>query len=300
MATSYNTNNGLSLTVVAEKALPFLQPIVAPFNAFSTDFSPEVNQVGAGIYVRYASARSASVWGTTNGYLGANASTATSNTITLAGPFYDTVTLSPLEVATIGEDKLVNTYVGPLIQSVANEAAKQVYNLVTIANFPVASYSGSSGFGFNALLSGSQVLNKSGSQTPRTTILNPNIHPQLVADLKQSYYIIPSPTVISENRIGKIVNAETYIDSLLQSNNQGLAGFTCGGEALAMASRVPMELNQAGVEYAYVAGPGGFTVQLQRYSVGYMGTVNYTAAVLFGACKGIPGALVRYVDTANP
>ena len=301
MATSFNTNNGLSLTVVAEKALPFLQPIVAPFGQFSTDFSPEVQQVGAGIYVRYASARSASVWGTTNGYLGAAASTATSNTITLAGPYYDTVELSPLEVATIGEDKLVNTYVGPLVQGVANECAKKTYGLVTAANFPVAAFSASNaGFGYNAILSGSVVLNKSGSQTPRTTVLNTVLHPALVADLKQSYYIIPTPAVISDNRVGKIVNSETYIDTLLTSNTEGLAGFMCGGEALAMASRVPVELNQAGVEYAYVVGPGGFTIQLQRYAVNYMGTIAYTAAVLFGASKGLPGALVRFVDASNP
>ncbi len=294
MATSFNTNNGLSLTVVAEKALPFLQPIVAPFERFSTNFSAEVQQVGAGIYVRWATARSASVWGATNGYLGAGASAASSNTITLAGPLYDTVELSPLEVATIGEDKLVNTYVGPLIQAVANECGKKTYQLIVAANFPVAFQQSSSNFNYNTVLSGSKVLNTSGSMTERTTVLNTTLHPALAADLKSSYIIIPVPEIVLNNRIGKIANMETYVDSLLPTNGESLAGFSAGSEALAMASRVPVELGQSGVEYAYVTGPGGFTIQLQRYSVNYLGTIAYTAAVLFGAISGISGSLVRY------
>ena len=301
MGTSFNTNNGLSLTVIAEKALPFLQPIIAPFLRFSTDFSSEVSQVGAGINVRYATKRSASLWGSTNGYLGEGASSATSTTLTLVGPLYDTVELSPLEVSTIGEDKLVNTYVGPLITAVANEAAKTVYSLINSTNYPVASFSASNAlFNYNAVLSGSAVLNKSGSLTERTTVLNANLHPQLAADLKNSYYIIPTPEIVRENRIGKIANMETYIDTYLPSNSQGLGGFSCGSEALAMIGRVPVELTQGGVEYANVQGPGGFTIQLQRYQVNYLGTLVYTAALLFAAGTGVPGALVRYVDSANP
>jgi hypothetical protein len=298
MANTINTNNGLSLTVIAQEALPFLNPIAAKLDLFSTDFSGEVGAVGAAVATRIVTPMTASSYDATTGYASV-AGTTTAVTTTLNNHTYRTVAFTPVEMATIGIDKLTQTYIAPAIAAVGNEVVKQLYTLATATNYPVASYSGSAGgFNYAAILSGSQVLDLSGSNAPRATVLNPRLYMPVVSELKQNY-VIGDSTVIRNGELGLLDNSWTVKDSLLPSNGQGLAGFVAGKDAFAIATRVPPAPGP-GVEVENIVGPGGLTLQVQRYYVNHLGQYHITVGLIWGVAKGNGSSLVRFIDSGNP
>src|ERR1044071_7412955 len=279
MANTINTNGGLSLTVIAQEALPFLNPIAAKLAYFSTDFSSEVAQVGAAVSTRIVTAMTSSQYDATTGYAGV-AGTATAVTCTLNQHYIRPVYFSPVEVATIGLDKLMSTYVGPAIAAVGNDVMKQVYQLATIGNYAVAAVSSSgANFNYNCVLSGSKVLDLSGSNAPRATVLTPRLYSGIVSELKQNY-VIGDSTVIRNGELGLLDNSMTVKDALLPSLGQGLAGFIAGKDAIAIATRVP-PAPPASIESVLVEGPGGLTLQLQRFYSPHLGQWAIVPEIIF-------------------
>lgn len=297
MANTINTNGGLSLTVIAQDALPFLNPIAAKLDYFTTNFSDEVGQVGAAVSTRIVTRMTSSIYDSSTGYA-AVAGTATAVTTNLNQHYFRTIAFTPVEMATIGLDKLTATYVGPAVAAVGNELMKQVYSLVTIANFGQSAYSGSAGgFTYESILTGSQTLDLSGSNAPRATILNPYLYQPIVSQLKQNY-VIGDSTVIRNGELGLLDNSMTVKDALLPTNGQGLAGFIAGKDALTIATRIPPAPGP-GVEVEYMAGPGGLTFQVQRYYVQHLGQYHITVGVIGGWSLGNGSSLVRFQDSGH-
>ncbi len=291
-----NSLNGLSLTVIAQEALPVLQVKVPVFDLFSTDFSSEVSNVGAGISTRIPASVTATAYNRSAGYVDTGV-TSSVITVNLTNHKHFTMGFDDKEVSTLGADKLMGTFIQPAIDSIMNDMQSQLYSSVTTASFASSTYSASyANFNFSALMNGQKALDISGSSTPRCAILNVPTWYALLNDVKASYNLGDS-TAIRQGQIGLLGNI-SVAQSPLVGSGIGLAGFIAGKDAFALAARVPAVANIDNVmEVANVTAPNGFTLQLRKWYSPDLGLLKISAVSINGYAVGQGSSLTRIITT---
>ena len=118
-----------------------------------------------------------------------------------------------------------------------------------------------------------------------------------LADLRSDSKIVAAnglgANVISSGAIGTLAGAGVYQWSNLPTNSENLAGFSCGADAIAVATALPLtEIPGFDVAVGTDADTG-LSVQIimgQEQS----GFYNITATLLFGCAVGRATSLVRF------
>lgn len=288
---------GLSLTVIAAETLPVLQKKVAMFDLFSTDFSPEVQAQGSAIVTRIPSAQTAAAYSRTTGYTPLEASSS-AVTVNLNKHYHYTVGFDDSEIGNVGLTKLINTFIEPGVNAIVNQVQSDVFALITAGNYPVSTFSASyTGFGFTGLTGAASVLDKSGSNAPRSAILNVPLFYDVLDDIKANY-IIGDTSAIRAGEIGSLAGIKVAMSPSVGAG-VGLAGFVAGKDAIAIAGRLPSAGVQdgAGVQVANVTAGGGFSIQLRQWYSPDRGMWMLSAVGIYGVSKANGSSLVRIITT---
>jgi hypothetical protein len=298
MATS-NTLNGLSLTVIAQESLKALLPKMPLIGAFTTDFSSDVQAVGAAVSTRVPSALTAQATATV-GYSGLNA-TSTAKTITLDQWPNVTVGFNDKEVSTISLGMLQKTFIGPLVNGIVSNVMSGVLANVTTGNFP-ATLTGLTTANFNAAKIGDAVTTLNTNNAPdsqRNVMLTPSYYGALGKDTSLALaYAYGGSEVIRENKIPHVYGANIlYYNNIPAGQaNEGKVGFVCSPDALLIASRPPAIPANFPGDIVNVTDPDSqFTLQLRTWYDANNGVTNIAGTVLFGTAVGNSGSLVRAV-----
>lgn len=289
-----NTLNGLSLTQIAQETLPVLQPKVPVFDLFSTDLSPEVSIVGAGISTRIPATVTASSFVKANGYASTDVTT-TAVTVNLTAHKHFTMGFTDLEVSTLGIDKLQSAFIQPAINSIVNSVQTDLFALITSGNYSATSYSASyANYSFNALVQGQKPLDVSGSSATRCAILNAPLTYALLGDIK-SNSVLGDSTAIRQGLIGELGGLKVASAPLIGAGT-GLAGIIAGKDCMALAARVPsLSSTNNFVDVANVTAGNGFTIQLRQWYSPDLGQWKISAVVIYGVAVGQGSSLVRVI-----
>jgi hypothetical protein len=284
-----------SLTLIADKALPVLTASVPFLGAFSTDFSDQVATQGTAIATRIPAAMTPTAFSNVTGYVGQDVSP-TAVTVTLNQHYYNQVSFTDAEVANLGLDRLVNTFVGPMIKGLVKKVGDDIYGLITTGNYPVTAYTGTTYTFPNLVQAPMASLIASGVGEGKAIVLNPTAYYGLVNDVKANSTIGDLTTI----RDGILPNlggaAVVRADALPSTSN--LFGFACGQSAIAIAARVP---NLEGVDSALgeivnvTDASSKFTVQLRKWYSFDRGLWQIAAVAIYGFSKGNANALARLV-----
>ncbi len=286
-----------SLVLLSDLALPELKKKAPLIAAFATNLSSEVADKGTGIVTRYVNPVSASIW---SGSFAPTDFTANSVTVTLGEPIFRSVGYSPNQIASYTPEFLTKTIVAPMVADVLAELENQIYSLFSAANFPITAYSASSaGFGFNAVQSGSKVLDISGSRSGNVALLNTEFDYALQGNL-QNTYGVSAPIINGQWETGYPCGKVKVFPAYgLQKVDAGLAGVVCSPDAVAIATRIPSALDN--VEQVIITDTDtGLSVALERWSDPTLGKLIYAVKCSVGVAKGRPGMVARLIDSANP
>jgi hypothetical protein len=284
-----------TLTLIAQKAMPVLTASVPFLSSFATDFSDEVVSQGTAIATRIPAAMTPTAYSNVTGYVGQDVSP-TSVTVTLSGHYYNQVSFTDAEVANLGLDRLVNTFVNPMIKGLVKKVGDDIFALVTSGNYSSVAYTGTTYTFPNIVGNSLATLSTAGVNESKGIVLNGNGYYGLLNDVKASS-TIGDETLIRDGFIGNLGGVSVALAPGLPSTSN-LFGFACGKSAIAIAARVP---NLAGVssnlvETENITDPSsGFTVQLRRWYSPDRGLWQIAAIAIYGVAKGNGSALTRLV-----
>jgi hypothetical protein len=269
-------------------SVPFL-------TSFATDFSDEVATQGTAIATRIPAAMTPTAYSNVTGYVGQDVNP-TAVTVTLNKHYYNQVSFTDAEVANLGLERLVSTFINPMIKGVVKQVGDDVFALITSGNYSSVAYTGTTYTFTNIIQNSASTLATAGVNEPKGIVLNGNGYYGLVGDLK-AVSTIGDTTLIRDGFIGNLAGFSVALAPSLPTT-ANLFGFACGKSAIAMASRVP---NLAGVasslvETENVTDPSsGFTVQLRRWYSPDRGLWQIAAIAIYGVSKGNGSALTRLV-----
>jgi hypothetical protein len=288
-----NTLDGLSLTVIAQEALPVLQAKLAPLTLYTTDFSNEVAQVGSAVSTRVVTAQTAADYARSSGYAVQN-TTSSAFTVTLNKHKHFTVGWDDSEVGNIGLPKLMSTFIQPAVNAICNAVQSDMLGLITTA-YP-SYYSASYGsFGFAGLTSGAKVLDNSGSTAPRAAMLGTNVFYDVLDDIKGIYSV--GADALRQGKVGELAGMSVVPVPTSTFGGTGLAGFVGGKDALLIAARLP-GAPTGNVEVETVTDPNsGFSVQLRKWYSLDDGMWKISAVAIYGVLRGNTSSGVRIITT---
>jgi hypothetical protein len=293
-----NLLNGLSLTVIAQEALPVLQAKLAPLGLFTTDFSSEVATVGSAVSTRIATAMTAQDYSRATGYV-ANTVSSSAITVTLNKHKYFVAGFDDSEVGNIGLSKLEQTFIQPMANAIGNAMQNDLLALITTA-YPQAYSASYASFGFAGITAVAKVLDNSGSNAPRGVLLGTNVFYDVLDDIKGVYSV--GADALRKGTVGELAGMQVaqvpsaIFGGLASSQAAGLAGFMAGQDALVIAARLP-GIPSGNVETANLTLPNGFTVQLRKWYSPDEGMWKLGAVAIYGVSRGNVSSGVRILTT---
>lgn len=280
-----NTIAGVNLAEIAMQSLPALQHLFAPLSSIATDFSADISARGESVTTRIPTRPTAI--DLSSGYT-AGDSAMTARTIQL-NTFYGWVwSFSDLERSK-SSILLNELFVQPALQALGAKVFGDLWNLVTVANFPTASAINSSAFTRNNLADLSATLTINGApQQNRSFLCNPTYYAALVKSMNAAEI----PGFISEKaegRVPRVAKFDIYETDLADANSESLGGFAFQKSALLMAARSvdSTGATAAGVEVEDVVIPGlNIPIQFRRWYTPQTGALNYSVSLLYGVAVG--------------
>jgi hypothetical protein len=290
-----NTIAGVNLAEIAMESLPALQNLFAPLRAIATDFSADISARGESVTTRIPAKPTAV--DLSSGYTAGDTSMV-ARTINL-DKFQGFVwSFNDLERSK-SSIMLNELFVQPALQALGAKVYGDLWNLVTVANFPTASAINSSAFTRSNLADLSASLTISGApQANRAFLCNPTYYASLVKSMNAAEI----PGFIMEKAEGvvpRVAKFDIYETDLADANGESLGGFAFQKSALLMAARSVDSTGaaQAGVEVEDVVIPGlNIPVQFRRWYTPATGALNYSVSLLYGVSVGT-GQGIRVTGT---
>ena len=283
-----NSIGGINLAQIAQNSLDALLVEAFPLRAFTTDFSPEIADVGESVTTRVAN--SVAVGDATTGYTAADV-TSTAKTITLNNHKHFTMAFTDLEIAKGGMTLLERTFVRPAVHAVVNSMMDAVLAQVVNANFTANTVVTAANFDADdvATLAGDMTtLNV--PRTGRALVVSPAYYGSLAKDSAiQAAYAYGGSEAIRDNRVPRVHGFDVYEYGDIPTT-ENLAAFGCGQESLLIAARQPaLPQNWYGSVESATDPESGLTIQLRNWYDGTAGKQNIAATVMFGVQTGTLG-----------
>ena len=274
------------LAVGVIKALANKLPMLS---GFSTVFTSAVAGAGKTIQVPLIGTSTATEF-STGGYLTQDDATVTSTSVTLKH-FKVSSRFSPLDIREYGVGFFANNFVETAAIALSQKCMTEINSLITVANFASGTVTGAA-LDYAEVVAEQKLLDDAKAPDKRALVLNN----KYTADLRSDATIIAAfqlgANVISTGSIGTIAGAQVYQFSNLSGNTEGLAGFLCGADAIAVATALPFN-EIPGADVSQATDPAtGLSVQvmiIQEQS----GFLNVTATLLFGVAVGRSTSLRR-------
>jgi hypothetical protein len=258
-------------------------------SGFSTVFTSAVAGAGKTIQVPLIGTSTATEF-STGGYLTQDDATVTASSVTLKH-FKVSSRFSPLDIREYGVGFFANNFVETAAIALSQKCMTEINSLITVANFASGTVTGAA-LDYAEVVAEQKLLDDAKAPDKRALVLNN----KYTADLRSDATIIAAfqlgANVISTGSIGTIAGAQVYQFSNLSGNTEGLAGFLCGADAIAVATALPFN-EIPGADVSQATDPAtGLSVQvmiIQEQS----GFLNVTATLLFGVAVGRSTSLRR-------
>ena len=275
--------------VLAQGVIKALANKLPVLSGFSTVFTSSIAGAGKTIQVPLIGTSTATEFGA-SGYLTGDDATVTSSSVTLKH-FKVSSRFSPLDIREYGVGFFANNFVETAAIALSQKVMTEINSLITVANYASGVVTGAA-LDYAEVVAAQKVLDDAKAPDKRALVLN-NVY---TADLRSDATIIAAfqlgANVISTGSIGTIAGAQVYQFSNLSGNTEGLAGFLCGADAIAVATALPFN-EIPGADVSQATDPAtGLSVQvmiIQEQS----GYYNVTATLLFGASVGRSTSLRR-------
>lgn len=294
-----NTIAGTNLAAIAEMTIPNLKSALVPLNAFTTDFSPDIAQMGATVTTRYATQPTAV--DLSSGYTSQNTELTALN-ITLSRFYGFVYGFNDVERSKSAVN-LLDIFVEPAVQAIGVDVFGQLWNLVNDTNYPAAAAteltSTAANFDRDDVVDlATQLTTNKVPLRGRSLILAPGHYGALAKDLNAADSA-GQTTTIGENIIPRLHGFDVYQSPECDANSVSVAGLACHRNNILMAARgvdFPAEAAAAGVEVQNVVVPGlGLPVQFRRWYDANAGELKVSVGVLYGVLFGLPNAGMKIV-----
>ena len=275
--------------VLAQGVIKALANKLPVLSGFSTVFTSSIAGAGKTIQVPLIGTSTATEFGA-SGYLTGDDATVTSSSVTLKH-FKVSSRFSPLDIREYGVGFFANNFVETAAIALSQKCMNEINSLITVANFASGTVTGAD-LDYAEVVAEQKLLDDAKAPDKRALVLNNNY----TADLRSDATIIAAfqlgANVISTGSIGTIAGAQVYQFSNLAANSEGLAGFLCGADAIAVATALPFN-EIPGADVSQATDPAtGLAVQvmiIQETS----GFLNVTATLLMGCAVGRSTSLRR-------
>lgn len=281
-----NTIDGVNLAAVAEESLPALQSAFAPLSGIATDFSLDIHDEGESVTTRYPTKPTAV--DLSSGYTAQN--TAMTKVTTTLDTFYGFVWGFNDVERSKSSLMLNDLFLDPAIQAVGDKMFADLWNLVTVANFPTETVISAANFNRNDLADLGATLTQTlkAPKFGRFGLLSCGHYASIVKSLNSAE--VPGITADKAEAIApRTAKFDLYESDSADDNSEGLAGFVGQRSALLLAARRvdSGKAAQAGVEVEDIEVPGlGLPLQLRRWYDPDAGLLKYSLGVLYGVKKG--------------
>jgi len=276
-------------SVLADSVIASLKNKLPVLNGFSSVFSSQVSGQGLTIQVPLIGTSTATEF-STGGYLTQDDATVTKADVTLKH-YKVSTRVTPLNIRDYGMSFFQN-FAATASNALAEKCMADIAALIVNANYSASTTTGAD-FSYDEAVAGQKTLDDAKAANPRALIVNS----KYLADLRSDSKIVAAnglgANVISSGAIGTLAGAGVYQWSNLPTNSENLAGFSCGADAIAVATALPLT-EIPGFDVAVGTDVDtGLSVQIimgQEQS----GFYNITATLLFGCAVGRATSLVRF------
>lgn len=231
MATYTNLNN----EIFADAALETFIKTLAPFSAFSTNFSPEPVKKGTDVLVPLISALTATTFGGSYAICGGTKSVVT---ITINRHKHVPIGQNDLDAANSSEASLIS-FANQQGIALAVAVLQDVFTLFTTANFALATAVGSTALDVPQMRRARLLLNQNDvPATPRSLLLDCVPYDALlgVTNFVQAH-MMADALAIKEGRVPRALGFDLYELNSLFVSGASVMGVACHPAAVAVAMR---------------------------------------------------------------
>jgi len=287
------------LAQIAMETLPALQDAFLPLNAFTTDFSTDIQAKGESVTTRHPTNPTAQ--DLSSGYSATDV-TLTAITITL-NTFYGFVWEFTDAERSKSSIHLNDTFIEPAIQAISDKVFGDVWDLVNDTNHPAATATelavATASFDRDDVADAAAQLTVNGARKrDRSLLLHPTQYGALAKDLNAADSA-GQTTTLGEHKIPRLHGFDVYESSACDANAVNVYGLACHKSNLLLAARgvdAPAEIQKAGGNVQTVVIPDlGLPVQFRKWYDLNAGTLKYSMGVLYGVKFGIPSAGLKFV-----
>jgi hypothetical protein len=275
--------------VLAQSVIKALANKLPMLSGFSTVFTSSVQNGGAVIAVPLIGTSTATEFGA-GGYLTSDDAVVTQSLTTLKH-FKVSSRFSPLDIRQYGVGFFATNFAETAAIALSQKVMSEINSLITVANFASGTVTGVV-LDYAEVVEQQKLLDDAKAPDKRALVVNN----KYTADLRSDAAIIAAfqlgANVISTGSIGSIAGAQVYQFSNLAANSEGLAGFICGADAIAVATALPFN-EIPGADVSQATDPAtGLSVQVMiiQETSGYL---NVTATLLMGCAVGRSTSLRR-------
>lgn len=277
-----------SYGILSMENFPGLRKAAARLDRYSKNVSGEIASAGTSVAVGYEGNFSASLWTAASGYTTSD-STISSVTVTMQEPYHVEVFMSPNEVASYGESYMQRRMANVAAGVLDEVKAKALQALTNAATVTVAAVS-ASWFTFDTVLSGSTVLQTSGSQGAQTLLAPLSVYNALLADAKANNYQI---AVVSTD--GQDVLKYALLPNIDIVKEPGLtAPIITTQDGAALALRLPEQMAGHQRTLFTDAGKTEAVIAVDMFEDGVAGKIKMRAQACAGFATGRPGCAAKY------
>ncbi len=293
-----NTLGGVNMDVLAQQSLDVLQDVLPSLRVFTTDFSDEIAVSGATVTTRVATQQSSG--DLSSGYA-ANAQTVTTTAkqITIGDVTGNVIEFTDAEVSK-SSINLMDLFVVPGINAVANDMMDDALALVTAANFGAAAFTGAAGdFSADNVADLAQVL--STAKVPRNgrfLMIKPTYYTALAKDNAiQAAYAFGGAEAIRDNLVPRVHGLEVVEYTDIPANSENLVGLCGAKQGIIIAARAPAIPDNFSGEIRNVTDPeSGLTLQLRKWYSNDDGKYRMSIAGMWGVAVGVSSNIKRLVS----
>ena len=276
-------------SVLASGVIAALANKLPVLNGFSTVFTSSIAGAGKTIQVPLIGTSTATEFGS-GGYLTQDDATVTSTSVTLKH-FKVSSRFSPLDIREYGVQFFATNFAETAAIALSQKVMTEINSLITLANYASGTVTGAD-LSYAEVVAQQKLLDDAKAPDKRALVLNNTYISNLRSDAQIIAAFQLGANVIATGSLGSIAGAQVYQFSNLSANSEGLAGFLCGADAIAVATALPFN-EIPGAEVSQATDPAtGLSVQvmiMQEQS----GFYNVTATLLMGCAVGRSTSLRR-------
>lgn len=291
-------NSALVSDIIADKVIEAFAAELAPLAAFSTDFSPEAQAIGATVAVAIPANITAST--TPNAYETEDTAALGAANVPLTGYAKATVAITDQQAATSTAAKL-EKFATQQAKAVARKIIADAWALILNATYSQKVTKALGSFSSGDVRALRVLLDKADVPVEdRSLILNPDFYDKLTADTTiniASALHYGGTEVVRDGLIPKYLGFAMHNSNIIPANGENLVGFAVHPSAMAIAIR-PLKPQAPGeyLETRVVSDEkSGISLGYRRHYSPGTGKHFCTFEAVYGAVAAVPAGLARIV-----